>query len=395
MKKRLLSLALALCLVCSLLPGTALAAGENPFTDVPASHWAHDDITYVYENDLMNGTDGSLFSPESTTTRAQVVTVLYRLAGQPAADWENPFWDVPASAWFHDAVTWAWENDITGGVSSTHFGAGNAVTREQLAAFLYRYAGAQGWDTSARVNLNQFQDQRLISSYARTALSWACGEGLLTGSLENGKVYLSPTVIAPRNQLAAVLHRFCQQVAPTPPPATGDIFVVAPDAEAIFDQMPKDFVFTSGAGGWATQLTIHPDGIFDGTYYDSNLGDTGPGYPNGTVYYCVFKGSWKDVTQTNPWEYRMYLESLSYTAPSGVTTIQNGTRYIAAEVPPYGLNNPKEFRLYLPGRPTGDLPGAYLDWARIASGWTTLPSVLPTWGLYNVGGQQGYVEDLW
>lgn len=208
-------------------------------------------------------------------------------------------------------------------------------------------------------------------------------------------MYLSPTVIAPRNQLAAVLHRFCQQVAPTPPPATGDIFVVAPDAEAIFDQMPKDFVFTSGAGGWATQLTIHPDGIFDGTYYDSNLGDTGPGYPNGTVYYCVFKGSWKDVTQTNPWEYRMYLESLSYTAPSGVTTIQNGTRYIAAEVPPYGLNNPKEFRLYLPGRPTGDLPGAYLDWARIASGWTTLPSVLPTWGLYNVGGQQGYVEDLW
>src|SRR5699024_11017975 len=98
---------------------------------------------YVYENDLMNGTDGSLFSPESTTTRAQVVTVLYRLAGQPAADWENPFWDVPASAWFHDAVTWAWENDITGGVSSTHFGAGNAVTREQLATFLYRYAQDQ------------------------------------------------------------------------------------------------------------------------------------------------------------------------------------------------------------------------------------------------------------
>ena len=78
MKKRLLSLALALCLVCSLLPGTALAAGENPFTDVSASHWAHDDITYVYENDLMNGTDGSLFSPESTTTRAQVVTILSR-----------------------------------------------------------------------------------------------------------------------------------------------------------------------------------------------------------------------------------------------------------------------------------------------------------------------------
>lgn len=211
MKKRLLSLALALCLVCSLLPGTALAAGENPFTDVPASHWAHDDITYVYENDLMNGTDGSLFSPESTTTRAQVVTVLYRLAGQPAANWENPFWDVPASAWFHDAVTWAWENDITGGVSSTHFGAGNAVTREQLAAFLYRYAQDQGYDTSARADLSGYSDAGLVSSYATEALSWANATGLITGTTATT---LSPKGSATRAQVATILSRFCQDVIP-------------------------------------------------------------------------------------------------------------------------------------------------------------------------------------
>ena len=211
MKKRLLSLALALCLVCSLLPGTALAAGENPFTDVPASHWAHDDITYVYENDLMNGTDGSLFSPESTTTRAQVVTVLYRLAGQPAANWENPFWDVPASAWFHDAVTWAWENDITGGVSSTHFGAGNAVTREQLATFLYRYAQDQGYDTSARADLSGYSDAGLVSSYATEALSWANATGLITGTTGTT---LSPQGSATRAQVATILSRFCQDVIP-------------------------------------------------------------------------------------------------------------------------------------------------------------------------------------
>lgn len=211
MKKRLLSLALALCLVCSLLPGTALAAGENPFTDVPASHWAHDDITYVYENDLMNGTDGSLFSPESSTTRAQVVTVLYRLAGQPAADWENPFWDVPASAWFHDAVTWAWENDITGGVSSTHFGAGNAVTREQLATFLYRYAQDQGYDTSARADLSGYSDAGLVSSYATEALSWANATGLITGTTGTT---LSPQGSATRAQVATILSRFCQDVIP-------------------------------------------------------------------------------------------------------------------------------------------------------------------------------------
>ena len=211
MKKRLLSLALALCLVCSLLPGTALAAGENPFTDVSASHWAHDDITYVYENDLMNGTDGSLFSPESTTTRAQVVTVLYRLAGQPAANWENPFWDVPASAWFHDAVTWAWENDITGGVSSTHFGAGNAVTREQLATFLYRYAQDQGYDTSARADLSGYSDAGLVSSYATEALSWANATGLITGTTATT---LSPKGSATRAQVATILSRFCQDVIP-------------------------------------------------------------------------------------------------------------------------------------------------------------------------------------
>lgn len=210
MKKRLCSLVLALCLALSLVPGAA-AAGPNPFWDVPASYWAHDAVTYVYENDLMNGTDGSLFSPESTTTRAQVVTVLYRLAGQPAADWANPFWDVPASAWFHDAVTWAWENDITGGVSSTHFGAGNAVTREQLAAFLYRYAQDQGYDTSARADLSGYSDAGLVSSYATEALSWANATGLITGTTGTT---LSPQGSATRAQVATILSRFCQDVIP-------------------------------------------------------------------------------------------------------------------------------------------------------------------------------------
>ena len=211
MKKRLCSLALAMALTVSLFTGTASAAGWNPFWDVPQSHWAHEAVTYVYDNDLMNGTDGSLFSPESTTTRAQVVTVLYRLAGQPAADWANPFWDVPASAWFHDAVTWAWENDITGGVSSTHFGAGNAVTREQLAAFLYRYAQDQGYDTSARADLSGYSDAGLVSSYATEALSWANATGLITGTTATT---LSPQGSATRAQVATILSRFCQDVIP-------------------------------------------------------------------------------------------------------------------------------------------------------------------------------------
>ena len=168
-------------------------------------------MTYVYENDLMNGTSSTHFSPDARTTRAQVVTVLYRLAGQPAADWANPFWDVPASAWFHDAVTWAWENDITGGVSSTHFGAGNAVTREQLATFLYRYAQDQGYDTSARADLSGYSDAGLVIFYATEALSWANATGLITGTTGTT---LSPKGSATRAQVATILSRFCQDVIP-------------------------------------------------------------------------------------------------------------------------------------------------------------------------------------
>ena len=118
---------------------------------------------------------------------------------------------MPASAWFHDAVTWAWENDITGGVSSTHFGAGNAVTREQLATFLYRYAQDQGYDTSARADLSGYSDAGLVSSYATEALSWANATGLITGTTATT---LSPQGSATRAQVATILSRFCQDVIP-------------------------------------------------------------------------------------------------------------------------------------------------------------------------------------
>ena len=210
MKKRLCSLVLALCLALSLVPGAA-AAGPNPFWDVPASYWAHDAVTYVYENDLMNGVSSTHFSPGANTTRAQVVTVLHRMAGSPPGDWANPFWDVPASHWAHDAITWAWESDITGGVSSTHFGVDSPVTREQLAVFLYRYAQDRGYDTSARGDLSGFRDGSSVSTYATQAMAWAVGTGLISGVTSST---LSPQGSATRAQVATILTRFCQDVIP-------------------------------------------------------------------------------------------------------------------------------------------------------------------------------------
>ena len=210
MKKRLCSLVLALCLALSLVPGAA-AAGPNPFWDVPASYWAHDAVTYVYENDLMNGVSSTHFSPGANTTRAQVVTVLHRMAGSPPGDWANPFWDVPASHWAHDAITWAWESGITGGVSSTHFGVDSPVTREQLAVFLYRYAQDRGYDTSARGDLSGFRDGGAVSAYATQAMAWAVGTGLISGVTSST---LSPQGSATRAQVATILSRFCQDVVP-------------------------------------------------------------------------------------------------------------------------------------------------------------------------------------
>ena len=196
-----------MCLALSLVPGAA-AAGPNPFWDVPASHWAHSAVTYVYEKGLMQGTSSIYFSPGGTTTRAQVVTVLYRMAGQPAANRTNPFVDVPASAWFHDAVTWAWENDVTGGVSASRFEPNRAVTREQLATLIARYATGSGHhlpevsDPAA-----PFPDTDEIASWARVSVEIMRLTGLMAG-YDDGT--FRPQDTANRAQAATLFMRLDQ-----------------------------------------------------------------------------------------------------------------------------------------------------------------------------------------
>lgn len=220
MKTRWLSAVLTLCMLLTLVPVTALAAeddpygeepAEHPFTDVSADHWANDAVAYVYDNGLMSGVDGTTFDPDGTTTRAMLVTILYRLAGEPAADWANPFVDVPAGVWFHDAVTWAWENDVVNGTSSSAFSPDASLTREQMATILYRYADSQHYDTSAWASLSVYEDVGQISSYADDAMRWACGAGLLTGTSDTT---LSPKGTATRAQIAVILSRFCQTMTP-------------------------------------------------------------------------------------------------------------------------------------------------------------------------------------
>ena len=182
---------------------------ELPFRDVRPEDWFYADVRYVYESGLMNGTAEGLFSPDLFTSRAMIVTVLWRLSGSPVVNYYMPFADVDQAAWYAEAVRWAASCGIVAGYDNGNFGPNDPITREQLAAILYRCAAYRQEDTSigADTNILSFTDAVSVSEYAVPALQWACGAGILQGA--DGA--LLPTHPATRAQTAAILHRFCQQ----------------------------------------------------------------------------------------------------------------------------------------------------------------------------------------
>ena len=179
-----------------------------PFTDVSTSDWFYSDVMFVYENGLFSGTDSRSFSPNASMTRAMLVTVLYRLEGEPAGTGSSSFSDVRSGSYYEKAVAWAAANGIVTGTGSTSFSPDAKVTREQLAAILYRYAQYKKLDTDAGAKLDSFSDAGNVSGYASEALSWAVSEGLINGA--SGR--LMPKGDATRAQVAAILHRFVKNV---------------------------------------------------------------------------------------------------------------------------------------------------------------------------------------
>lgn len=185
--------------------------GKLPFTDVRESDWFYEDVAFAYENGLFAGTSDTTFSPNASMTRAMLVTVLYRLEGQPAVNGRSGFSDVQYNGYYEDAVTWAADNGIVNGTSTSTFSPNVNVTREQMAAILYRYAQYKKYNTAASSSLNSFSDHTSVSGYAEASLQWSVAEKLVNGSA--GK--LMPTGNATRAQVAAILHRFVENVAKT------------------------------------------------------------------------------------------------------------------------------------------------------------------------------------
>ena len=198
-----------------------------------------------------------------------------------------------------------------------------------------------------------------------------------------------------RNRWMGLLASFFILLALLSPAAAGqEIPDVQNSAEEeVFERLDgSTFYFLSGAGAWSTELVVSPDGSFTGYYHDTDMGDSGADYPNGTRYECDFSGTFALVEQRDEFTYILRLTSLALKEVPGTERVADGLKLISAEA--YGISGGDEFMLYSPGSPSAGLPEEFLEWVRMASAWEEPPETLPFWGLYNLGEQAGFFTDI-
>lgn len=183
---------------------------QLPFSDMGASSWFYKDVLYLYQRGIVKGVSATGFGPSLTTTRGEVATMLYRLAGEPAVNGISPFTDVAPRMYYSDAIAWAAANGYVNGYSNNTFGPGDKISREQLVTILYRYVSARNGhvDISNTAAFRAFGDSDAVSSYAINAMVWACNTGIIKGDSTN---MLKPGASATRAEISAILHRFCEQ----------------------------------------------------------------------------------------------------------------------------------------------------------------------------------------
>lgn len=198
-----------------------------------------------------------------------------------------------------------------------------------------------------------------------------------------------------RNRWMGLLASFFILLAALSPAAAGQAIpdVQNSAGEDVFARLDgTTFYFLSGAGAWSTELVVSPDGSFTGYYHDTDMGDSGIGYPNGTRYECDFSGTFALVEQRDEFTYILRLTSLALKEEPGTERVADGLKLISAEA--YGMSGGDEFMLYSPGSPSAGLPEEFLEWVRMANAWEEPPETLPFWGLYNLGEQAGFFTDI-
>lgn len=315
--KRIISLLLTLCILLLAIPIPAFAAGPQIFSDVKPGEWYEEAVKYVYDRALMAGTGSSKFSPNLSTTRGMLVTILYRLDGEPTTLSKNPFTDVKPGEYYEKAVDWAAENGIVAGTSATTFAPNKALTREQMALILYRYSTYKGDDTSSVVSLDSFKDVSKVSSWAKDAMGWAVGEGIISGTGQN---LLSPAGTATRAQIATVLMRFVQKKEAYETFKAKDvddfkgkeIINLDNSDETNFAVLSDETVSTETAG--ISNVLIRADEE-NGVYVIGNIGNEISSLKPGDIFYHVYGSASDDF---------LLLKIGSITISGGTATITEG-----------------------------------------------------------------------
>lgn len=182
---------------------TGSVDAENPFHDVSAGDWFYDDVMYVYQNHIMSGVESNLFSPKTGVTRGMMITILYRTANEPETA-SAAFSDVDASMWYAKAVSWGAANQIVSGTGNNQFSPNADITREQLAVMLYNYRKISG-NADKKADITSYSDHDVVSAWANAAMSWAVGNGIISGKSETE---LAPKDGATRAEAAAIIRRF-------------------------------------------------------------------------------------------------------------------------------------------------------------------------------------------
>lgn len=268
---------------------TAAICPCNDFTDLDRNQWYHEGIDFVLNHSLMNGVGKNKFEPYEPMSRAMLVTVLWRLAGQPKPSGSNPFSDVKNSQWFTDAIVWASENSIVNGVGKGKFEPDENVTRQQMAAIFYRYANYVGMDTSDREDLSSFPDASKVDSWATEALQWAVASSLITGSKEGGKVYLLPNGNAERAQAATILMRFSRMNQATNIRFSDGSYLVGRDIPA----GSYYAAYVEGSPNPYVDIIVSEtyEGLTDYNDYGRLWGEDNPAF----IFFTVKEGQWLKV----------------------------------------------------------------------------------------------------
>jgi hypothetical protein len=387
MKKRILGLLCTVCLACTLLPGTALAAGldtftysnhyQNEFQDVARTDWFYSNVVSAFELGLMKGTSGNWFNTTGVVTLAETVTLAARLHSIYCTGTET--FVQTGDTWYQVYVDYARANGI---LSRDYEAYNQPATRAQCVEILANALPASALASKNTVEDGAIPDVPAGAGYASAAYLFYRA-GILTGSNSLGT--FAPQTSISRVEIAAVVSRMAD-------PALRKSFQLT-NGSAIFKELAaKDvfFSFASGAGGWSTELEVAADGTFQGSFHDSDMGSSGPGYPYGTVYLSEFYGSFGSPKKISAYEYSVQLTSLQTVTKPGTTKILDGVKYIYST--PYGMENGKEFRIYCPGIKTSSLPASYIDWVRMPMAWSQdeIPAALPFYGLYNTADEAGF-----